>query len=105
MATRRQIITHVRQANGTGRVKMASIMAPKDIVDEFNCWKEAYSEIMGRPMTNESTLRWWMDNIGQRDRVNGKPVINWDAGVAKLAKRKFRDRRAAKKTTEVESTE
>lgn len=100
MATKRQVTTHVRRANGTGRVQMASIMVPKSMVDEFNCWKAAYSERFGIPMTNESVLRWWMDHVGQTDRVNGKAVLNWDSDVAKLTKRKYREFLAAQKAAE-----
>ena len=79
---------HVRNARGAGRKPVASIMVPRELKEEFDCFKEAYAARSGAAATNEQVLRRWMDGIGTA----------FDSKVAQEARRLYRLRKKGKET-------
>ena len=72
---------HVRNARGAGRKPVASIMVPRELKKEFDCFKAAYAAREGSA-TNEQVLRRWMDGIGTA----------FDSKLALEARRLYRQR-------------
>lgn len=77
---------YIRNARGTGRKPVASIMVPLEIKEKFDCFKVAYAAREGSA-TNEQVLRRWMDGIGS----------SFDSKLAQEARRLFRQRLQAAK--------
>jgi len=71
---------HARSPRGAGRKPVAAIMVPQEVKDMFDCWKDAYSERFGKPVTAEQIMRRWMDGIGTA----------FDATTAKDARKRYR---------------
>ena len=82
---------HVRNARGAGRKPVASIMVPREVKEQFDCFKEVYADRFGAA-TNEQVLRRWMDGIGTA----------FDSKLAQEARKLYRQRlQAAKAEPEV----
>lgn len=77
---------HIRNARGAGRKPVASIMAPLELKEQFDCFKAAYAAREGVAVTNEQVLRRWMDGIGTA----------FDIKVAQEARRLYRQRNKGK---------
>lgn len=92
--TKEPLQEHARSPRGTGRKPVAAIMVPQEVKDMFECWKDAYAERFGKPVTAEQVMRRWMDGIGTA----------FDATTAKDAKRRYRallqERKDAEKVVE-----
>lgn len=72
---------HVRNARGAGRKPVASIMVPREIKEQFDCFKAVYAAREGSA-TNEQVLRRWMDGIGTA----------FDSKLAQEARKMYRQR-------------
>ena len=81
--SREPLQKHVRNARGAGRKPATSIMVPRELKEEFDCFKEAYAARSGAAATNEQVLRRWMDGIGTA----------FDSKVAQEARRLYRQRK------------
>ena len=84
--SREPLQEHVRNAWGAGRKPVASIMVPRELKKEFDCFKAAYAAREGAA-TNEQVLRRWMDGIGTA----------FDSKLAQEARRLYRQRQQAAK--------
>lgn len=78
--TKEPLQEHARSPRGTGRKPVAAIMVPQEVKDMFECWKDAYAERFGKPVTAEQIMRRWMDGIGTA----------FDATTAKDARKRYR---------------
>ena len=87
--SREPLREHVRNARGAGRKPVASIMVPRELKKEFDCFKAAYAAREGSA-TNEQVLRRWMDGIGTA----------FDSKLAQEARRLYRQQQAAKEHPE-----
>lgn len=97
--SREPLHEHVRAERGAGRMRMASIMVPQDVKDQFECFKEVYAARFGTA-TSEQVLRRWIDGIG----------TEFDKTVAQEARKLYRKRlqqakAAAKPDADVEVDE
>lgn len=87
--SREPLREHVRNERGAGRKTVASIMVPREVKEQFDCFKDVYADRFGAA-TNEQVLRRWMDGIGTA----------FDSKVAQEARRLYRQRRQEEKGTE-----
>ena len=97
--SREPLQEHVRAERGAGRKRVASIMVPQDVKDQFEAFKDVYAARFGAA-TSEQVLRRWMDGIG----------TEFDKTVAQEARKLYRKRQqqakeAAKGAAEPAGTE
>lgn len=77
---------HVRNARGADRRPVASIMVPREVKEQFDCFKAVYAAREGAA-TNEQILRRWMDGTGS----------SFDSKLAQEARKLYRQRLQAAK--------